>query len=103
MTKKHKMTVHEYEAYQKIHPYDDVLAEEKAKIEREVGAYQELSRRHGERIERQLQTLVAGGNPAAWEDDPSLDEEAQRAQRELRNARTHKRRLKGLKLHEGSG
>ncbi len=101
---KDDLTEHQYEIYQKTHNDEHPLDEERAKIGREKGSYARRRRQSEERLKRRLNEIARPDDAEAWEEDPAQVEEDERATRDLRNAHTHKRRLKGLARHvEGSG
>ena len=94
---KRRMTRGEYASYKRTHDYDDPLAEEMAKVRREKDRYAEYARRAKGEMRHLLREMT-------WEGEDEDDEwEAleHRARREIRNARTHKERRKGLAAHEG--
>ncbi len=84
--------------HQKAHGHDHPLDEERAKIRREKEGYARRRRQARSAQERCLGAIARPDDVEDWEEDPAvLDEE--RAARELHNAHTHKRRLKGLARH----
>ena len=95
---KHKITRKQYETYKRTHDYDDPLAEEMAKVRREKDRYAEYARRAKGEMRHLLREMT-------WEEDAEEDDGWEalefRARREIRNARTHKERRKGLAAHEG--
>ena len=99
MPKNDELTEHQYQVYRKTHSYEHPLEGERAKIRREKGNYARHRRQGDKRLQRRLSQIASPTDAETWEDDPTQVEEDERATRELRNARTHKRRLKGLARH----
>ncbi len=99
MSKRHEMTDHEYESYRKRHSDDDPLEAEQAKIERERETYARYSRRSLAYLRQQLREIMCAGAPTDEDLELGLPEYEWKAVRELRNARTHRQRLKGLRKH----
>lgn len=102
MAKKHELTKQQYVMYKKHHPYEDVVGAEEEKIDREKADYVQHRRKSKRRVEEHLRNLVNQDVVNANEIDGNfeLPEEEFIAVRVLRNARTHKRRLAGLRKHE---
>jgi len=95
---KDELTPHQFEVYQKAHGYEHPLDEERAKILREKEGYARRRRQGAERLKRCLGAIARPDDVEDWGEDPAVADE-ERAARELRNAHTHKRRLKGLARH----
>ena len=101
--KKRDMTDHEHRVYQKSHGYDWPLDEEQAKIARERARQQQLRRQSDARRQRALPERPSRDGP--WPDDEGLDDDLweeiadldAQFNREQRNAKTHKRRLRQLR------
>ncbi len=100
MAKKHAMTEHEYRSYKKRHDYDDPLETEEGKVSREKAHSARQRRKTQARWKRQLDDLADLTDLELWEEDLILSEYERSADREVKNARTHKRRLKGLAEYE---
>lgn len=102
MAKKHELTEQQYVIYKKHHPYEDVVGTEEGKIDREKASYAQHRRKSNRRVEEQLRNLVnqEAVNENEINNDFELPEEEYIAVRVLRNARTHKRRLAGLRKRE---
>jgi hypothetical protein len=96
---KHAMSDHEYSIYKKIHPYGYALDEEEGKIRRERERCAKLRKIAGKKLKERLHDLaqIEDEDPA---DELGLQEEL-KAERELRNATVHKRRLRDLERREG--
>ena len=100
MTKKHEMTEQEHRIYKKQHAYADAVDAEQEKIKREKAAYVQ-NRRSGQRqLQQNLLSATNTHDIEAMEENLELPEEEQIAERVLRNAHTHKKRLIGLRKHE---
>jgi hypothetical protein len=100
MSKKHEMTEHEYQIYKKKHQYEDVEDIEQGKIKREKAIYTQYRKKVTARLYPFQHRCV---DPEDMEDDEAyqeMPEEEYIADRIRRNARTHKKRLQGLRLHE---
>ena len=100
MAKKHEMTDQEYKVYKKIHDYEHPLEVERGKIRREKADHAQYRRKSDARLKRRLREMAYTADEDTWEEDAIQAEYDARASRELRNARTHKRRLRGLEKHE---
>lgn len=96
MTPKHAMTDDEYDVYTKIHRYDHPLDEERSKIRREKTTSARFRRKGQAHLRQRLNAITRITDADDWDDDPLLDEYDVMAEREIRNAHTHKRRLKKL-------
>jgi len=97
---KHVMTDQEYRVYKKTHQYAHALDEEEGKIARERGNYVKLRKVADRKLKVVLHDLVQ----IVEDDDPEEGlgiEEELAAERELRNAAVHKRRLRDLARREG--
>jgi hypothetical protein len=96
------MTEQQYAIYKKHHPYEDIVGTEEGKIDREKTSYAQHRRKGNRRVEEQLRSLVnqEAVNENEINNDFELPEEEFIAERVLRNARTHKRRLAGLRKRE---
>jgi hypothetical protein len=97
---KHTMSDHQYRTYKKTHPYDYVLDEEEAKIKRERVRYAKLRKIANKKLKDRLY-----GSAQIEDDEDPVEElgllEELEAERELRNATVHKRRLGDLERREG--
>jgi len=102
MAKKHKLTQQQYIIYKKHHAYEDVIGTEEGKIDQEKASYTRHRRKSNRRVEEDLRNLVNQEvvNKNEIDVDFELPEEEYIAERVLRNARTHKRRLAGLRRRE---
>jgi septal ring factor EnvC (AmiA/AmiB activator) len=100
MKKKRKLNPTEYQVYKKQHDYDDVIAAEEAKISNEKETYTHLQKKSKQKLQKQIQSLKTAIDPDSVEDDLDITEEELVANRTIRNARTHKNRLHGLKSYE---
>lgn len=102
MAKKKGLTEQQYKIYKKHHPYEDVVGTEEEKIAREKAAYARHRQKSKKQVEKQIKNLVNQEPMDTIEADDNLDlpDEDYIAVRVLRNARTHKRRLAGLRKHE---
>ncbi len=103
MKKKRKITLSEYQVYKKQHNYDDVVAVEEAKIRNEQETYARLQKKSKQQLQKKIRVLVTTENSESLEDDLEIPEEEIIANRKLRNARTHKNRLDGLRMYEDDG
>ena len=101
MKKKRKLTPQEYQIYKKQHDYEDVLEAEESKISKEKESFANLQKKSKQQLQKQMQSLRTAIDPDAIEDDLDIPEEELAAQRIIRNARTHKNRLHGLREYEG--
>ena len=102
MKKKRELTPQEYEIYKKQHDYDDVVAAEESKISNEKEVYTELQEKSKRQIKRKIQELRHFDDIETMEDDFEDPQEERIANRTIRNAKTHKNRLGGLKEYEES-
>lgn len=100
MTAKHGMTDDEYDVYTKIHRYDHPLDEEKSKIRREKTNSARFRRKGQAHLKQRLNTITRITDGDDWDDDPLLDAYEVMAEREIRNAHAHKRRLKKLAQYQ---
>lgn len=100
MKKIRKLTPQEYQVYQKKHDYDDVISAEEAKINNEKTSYARLQKKSKLQLQKQILSLRTAIDPDAIEDDLDIPEEELIANRTIRNARTHKNRLSGLRDYE---
>lgn len=100
MKKKRKLNPTEYQVYKKQHNYDDVIAAEEAKIRNEKETYARLQKRSKQQAAQTIQVLITSEDPESLEDDLEFPEEEIIANRKIRNAKTHKNRLYGLKEYE---
>lgn len=102
MTDKHEreMTDGEYTVYRKIHDYDHPVEIERGKVQREKASATRKRRKGQDHLKRRLRQIVRPEDVEDWDDDPLFDEIEIEAERELRNARTHKDRLKRLERYE---
>ena len=73
---------------------------ERGKIRREKADHARYRRKSDARLKRRLRETAYTADEDAWEEDAIHAEYDARASRELRNAQTHRRRLRGLKKHE---
>lgn len=96
MAQKRDMTDGEYDVYQKIHKYEHPIQEEKGKIHREKSNAARYRRKHHTQLKQQLDRITSPDDLEDWDDDQALDDYEFMAERELRNAKTHKQRLKRL-------
>ena len=102
MKKKRKLTPQEYQIYKKQHDYEDVVAAEEAKINNEKQTYSKLQEKGKRQIKRKIQSIRQVVDLEILDEDLDDPEEEQIANRTIRNARTHKNRLSGLKEYEDS-
>lgn len=100
MKKKRKLTPQEYQTYKKQHDYEDVLEAEESKISKEKESFAKLQKKSKQQLQNQLQSLKTAIDPDANEDDLDIPEKELAANRIIRNARTHKNRLLGLRDYE---
>jgi hypothetical protein len=100
MKKKRKLTDEEYQVYKKQHDYDDVIAAEEAKISNEKASYARLQKKSKQYLQKQILSLRTAIEPDAIKDDLDIPVEELIANRTIRNARTHKNRLSGLRDYE---
>jgi len=100
MKKIRKLTPQEYQVYQKKHDYEDVIAAKEAKISNEKASYARLQKKSKQQLQKQILSLRTAIDPDAIEDDLDIPEEELIANRTIRNARTHKNRLSGLRDYE---
>lgn len=103
MAKKHELTEQQYAMYRKHHPYDDIVGTEEEKIDRETTCYAHHRWKGNRQVKENLRKLMNQGLGKDNEvEDPFelSDEDEYIAERVLRNARTHKRRLAGLRNRE---
>lgn len=100
MKKKRKLTTQEFEAYQKQHDYEDVIAAEETKVRNEKASYARLQKKSKQQLQKQIKLLKTAIDPDEIEDELVIPEEELLANRTIRNARTHKNRLNGLKEYE---
>ncbi len=100
MKKKRKLTSQEYQIYKKQHDYEDVLEAEESKISKELEFFAQLQKKSKQQLQKQIQSLKTTIDPDAIEDDLDIPEEELTANRLIRNARTHKNRLQGLRNYE---
>jgi hypothetical protein len=103
MTKKHEMSEHEYVIYKKQHDYEHAVESEQAKIKREKASYAQQSRQSDSSVRQKLRSVTNPEYLEVLEETLELPEVEYAAVRVLRNARTHKRRLVGLRKHESNG
>lgn len=100
MSKKHEMTEHEYQIYKKQHTYEDVEDTEQGKIQRERAVYLQNRQKGAVHLQQHLRSIANPEDVEDVEEDLETPEEEQIAERVRRNARTHKKRLMGLRNHE---
>lgn len=100
MKKKQKLATQEYQIYKKQHDYEDVLEAEEAKISKEKESFARLQKKSKQQLQKQIQSLKTTIDPDAVEDDLDIPEEELIANRTIRNAKTHKNHLYGLKKYE---
>jgi hypothetical protein len=98
--KKRKLTQTEYLAYKKQHDYDDVVATEESKVSNEKETFAALQVKGKQRLQQKIKLLIDIEDPELLEDDLEIPEEEIIANRKIRNARTHKHRLHGLREYE---
>ena len=96
------MTKQEYEVYKKQHPYEDVIGTEEGKINQEKASFTQYRRKSKRRMKEHFRDIVHQKTVSWNEMDEVLDlpEEEYISVRVLRNAGTHKRRLRGLRKRE---
>lgn len=104
MSKKHHLGKEEYENYLKRHRYEHPVEEEESKVAKELSEFQ------AERssIKREFKHLVRDLDISSLDDFSDFDaafealEEMEIKTRKIKgNAKTHKKRLKGIKKHHG--
>ena len=100
MEKKRKLTPQEVQIYHNQHDYEDILDAEEAKISNEKASYARLQKKSKQQLQEQIRSLKTAIDPNAIEDDLDIPEEELEANRIIRNARTHKNRLSGLRNFE---
>jgi len=100
MKKKRKLTPQEVQIYHKQHDYEDVLTAEESKIRNEKDNYARLQQKSKLIFQQKIKWLITAIDPDASEDDLDISEEELVANRIIRNARTHKNRLHGLRDYE---
>ena len=100
MKKKRKLTTQEYQIYKKHHEYEDVVTAEEAKINNEKQTYSKLREAGKRQIKQKIQSIRQVDDLDILEDGLEDPEEEIIATRTIRNARTHKNRLGGLKEFE---
>lgn len=102
MKKNRKLTPQEVQIYHRQHNYEDILDAEEAKISNEKAAYVKLQKKSKQQLQKQIQSLKTARDSDPIEDDLDIPEEELAANRIIRNARTHKNRLHGLKSYENN-
>ena len=102
MKKKRKLTTREYQIYKKQHVYEDVVAAEEAKINNEKQTYSKLRESGKRQTKQKIQTIRQVDDFGMVDEGLEDPEEERIATRTIRNARTHKNRLGGLKEFEDS-
>jgi hypothetical protein len=100
MMKKRKLSQTEYQVYKKHHDYEDVIAAEESKIRNEKAEFTRLQNKGKHQLEQKIRSLVVIEDPELLEDGLETPEEEIIANRKIRNAKTHKHRLSGLKEFE---
>lgn len=100
MKKKRKLTPQEYQTYKKQHDYEDVIASEESKIINEKRTYSKLKDKAKRQIKQKIQSIQQVNDLDTLDDGLEDPEEERIATRTIRNARTHKNRLGGLKEFE---
>jgi hypothetical protein len=98
--KKRKRTPQEYQTYKKQHDYEDIIAAEETKINNEKLTYTKLQEESKRQIKRRIQSIRQVEDLELLDDNLEDPEEEQIANRTIRNARTHKNMLGGLKEYE---
>lgn len=96
---KHGMTDGQYRMYKKIHKYEHALDEEEGKIVRERGKYVKLKKKADRKVRDALRDLVQIDEQDDPDEQPGSEEELV-AERELKNATIHKKRLRALEQRE---
>jgi len=100
MKKKRKLTQTEYQTYKKQHDYEDVIAAEESKIRNEKDEFASLQNKGKQQLQQKIRSFIAFEDPELLEDGLETPEEEIIANRKVRNAKTHKNRLSGLKEFE---
>lgn len=100
MKKKKKLTQTEYQAYIKQHDYEDVVEAEESKIRNEKETFARLQNKGKQRVQQKIRLLIDIDDSDLLENDLEIPEEELIANRKIRNARTHKNRLHGLRKYE---
>ncbi len=100
--KKREMPEHERQVNQKQHHSSFSSDEEQAKVARELAEQKRLRKQSAKRRRAVIEDLLDGQefDEGAWEEVEQLDEGAMR---ELRNAKTRKRRLRPSRSWEPEG
>jgi 23S rRNA maturation mini-RNase III len=70
------------------------------KIHNEKETCARLQKKSKQQLQQTIQSLITSEDPESMEDDLELPEEEIIANRKIRNARSHKNRLHGLRIHE---
>lgn len=103
MSKKHHLSKEEYENYLKRHNYEHPVEEEESKIAKELSEF----RRERSTMKREFKHLVRDLDVSSVDEYSDFDEAFEALEdmeiksRKIRNnARTHKKRLKGIKHHQ---
>ena len=100
MKKKRKLSPKEYLTYQKQHDYEDFIAAEEAKVRVEQESYVQCQRKRKQELKQRIDSLTKSHSLNSFEDDLEIPDQELIANRIIRNARTHKNRLFGLKDYE---
>lgn len=100
MKKKREMTDHEYEMYRKTHGHAYPTDVEERKIRRERFYYGEHRRKSDQEMKRRLRDIARSGSLELLGEEEFFDAHEVRARREIRNAKSHKKRFKGLEARE---
>jgi hypothetical protein len=97
---KHVMSDGQYKMYKKIHKYEYALDEEEGKVVREKGKYVKVKKKADKKLQHALHDLVQTEDLDDPDEQPGIEEELD-AERELKNATVHKKRLRDLEQREG--
>ncbi len=95
-----EMTDGEYTVYQKTHDSEHPVEVESGKVRREKTSAARKRRKNQDRVKNRLQKIEHPEDVDDWDDDALIDEIEAEAEREMRNARTHKERLKRLERYQ---
>jgi len=103
MSKKHHLSKEEYENYLKRHQYEHPVEEEESKISTEISEFQaerSTIKREFKHLVRDLDILSIDEYSDFDEAFEALEEMEIKSRKTRNNARTHKKRLKGIKENQ---
>ncbi len=96
MTQKRDMTNSEHDIYQKNQNYKPTLQEEDSNNRRENANADRSRRKHAPQLKHELNKIAHPDDIEDWDDDHALEAYEFMAEREVRNAKAQKQRMKRL-------